>query len=104
MGRNEEDVMRECIDGHDEKLFKVYCADHSYTTLKLPLIAQVSKIIKIAKQKLSLGSDLVLCEVKSSGGLFYLILLPFLYFFSILNRLLILKKRENNKSPKDLVS
>ena len=49
-------------------IFKVYCADHTYTTLKLPMEASVSRIVRYCAHKLGLGNDLVLCEVRSNGG------------------------------------
>ncbi|CAH1788290.1 unnamed protein product [Owenia fusiformis] len=58
---------RKCLKAGDENLFKVYCADHTYTTLKLPMIASVDDIISHAAEKLCLGNDVVLCEVKSTG-------------------------------------
>ena len=51
---------------------KVYCADHTYTTMKMRIDTPASKIIRIAAEKLGLRSDqpddLKLCEVKSTGG------------------------------------
>lgn len=53
-------------------IFKVYCADHTYTTLKLTMDSACSKIITLAAEKLGINnnSGLVLCEVRSSGGNF----------------------------------
>ena len=50
-------------------IFKVYCADHTYTTLKLSYDASVDIIMAHAAEKLCLGDDLVMCEVKSNGGI-----------------------------------
>jgi len=47
---------------------RIYCADHTYVSLKVRMDAMVGKIIELASTKLSLGEDLVLCEVKSNGG------------------------------------
>ncbi|XP_064614683.1 rap guanine nucleotide exchange factor 4-like [Liolophura sinensis] len=58
---------RQPIKGTDENIFKVFCADHTYTTLRLPMNTPVGQIIIHAQDKLSLGVDLVLCEVKSTG-------------------------------------
>ncbi|XP_014767653.1 rap guanine nucleotide exchange factor 4 isoform X1 [Octopus bimaculoides] len=55
------------IKATDETIFRVYCADHSYCTLRVPMTTTVSHIIAQAQEKLSLGEDLVLCEVKSNG-------------------------------------
>ena len=49
-------------------IFKVFCADHTYSALKLPRDARVNEVVMHAANKLGLGEDLVLCEVKSSGG------------------------------------
>ena len=49
-------------------IMKVYCADHTYATLKLPMDTAVEKVLSNTKLKLGLGRDLVLCEVKSTGG------------------------------------
>jgi Rap guanine nucleotide exchange factor 4 len=55
-------------------IFKVYCADHTYTTMKTRVDTPASRIIKVAADKLGLRcdqpDDLKLCEVKSTGGLF----------------------------------
>lgn len=54
-------------------IFKVYCADHTYTTMKTRVDTPALKIIRIAADKLGLRcdqpDDLKLCEVKSTGGL-----------------------------------
>ena len=49
-------------------IFKVYCADHTYTTLKLQMDSTVDQIIQYAADKIGDDRDLVLCEVKSTGG------------------------------------
>ena len=49
-------------------IFKIYCADHTYSTLKLRMDTTVEEIIQHASSKLCLGDDLVLCEIKSNGG------------------------------------
>ena len=51
-------------------LFKVYWADHTYTTLRVSMDASVEEVVRQASDKLgiSAGEELVLCEVKSSGG------------------------------------
>ncbi|XP_025095168.1 rap guanine nucleotide exchange factor 4-like isoform X2 [Pomacea canaliculata] len=55
------------IKAKDENIFKVYCADHTYSTLRLPMDSTVKEIIIAARDKLCLGDDPVLCEVKSTG-------------------------------------
>ncbi|XP_064455972.1 rap guanine nucleotide exchange factor 4-like isoform X2 [Ornithodoros turicata] len=55
------------IKPNDEIVFRVYCADHTYTTLKTPINATAEYIKRNAAEKLSLKDDLILVEVKSSG-------------------------------------
>lgn len=50
-------------------IFRVFCADHTYTTLALPYNATAQTIVNTAEERVLLGDDCVLCEVKSSGGL-----------------------------------
>lgn len=51
-------------------IVKIYCADHTYSTLRLPMSSSVHSLIEHAREKLGLGSEeLVLCEIKSSGGI-----------------------------------
>ena len=49
-------------------IFRVFCADHTYTTLALPYNATAQTIVNTAEERVLLGDDCVLCEVKSSGG------------------------------------
>lgn len=49
-------------------IFRIYCADHTYVTLKLRMDAAVDEVVSHAAAKMCLGEDLVLCEVKSNGG------------------------------------
>ncbi|XP_052795915.1 rap guanine nucleotide exchange factor 4-like isoform X2 [Mya arenaria] len=58
---------RKTLKPADETIFKVYCADHSYTTLKLPLETRVEQLLSATMEKQGLGDDLILCEVKSTG-------------------------------------
>ncbi|CAF0731178.1 unnamed protein product [Rotaria sordida] len=55
----------------DEVICKVYCADHTYTTMKMRVDTPASRIIRLAADKLGLRcdqpDDLKLCEVKSTG-------------------------------------
>ncbi|CAF1262174.1 unnamed protein product [Adineta ricciae] len=59
------------IRASDEVIFKVYCADHTYTTMKMRVDTPASRIIRLAADKLGLRTDqpddLKLCEVKSTG-------------------------------------
>ncbi|XP_064648532.1 rap guanine nucleotide exchange factor 4-like [Lineus longissimus] len=59
---------RQSVKLSDEDIFKVFCANHTYTTLKLRMDASVEQIIQQAAEKIGLPDDnLVLCEVKSNG-------------------------------------
>ncbi|XP_073237204.1 rap guanine nucleotide exchange factor 4-like [Porites lutea] len=55
------------IRGSDQNIFRVFCADHTYTTLALPYKATAQTIVNTAEERVLLGNDCVLCEVKSSG-------------------------------------
>ena len=58
-------------------IFRVFCADHTYTTVALPYNATAQTIINAAEERVLLGDDCILCEVKSSGGrCFLLLVLP----------------------------
>ncbi|XP_030846808.1 rap guanine nucleotide exchange factor 4 isoform X2 [Strongylocentrotus purpuratus] len=63
----EDELRRTPIKAKDETIFKVYCADHTYTTLRVHMDTSVTNIIQTVSEKMCLGNDLVLCEVKSSG-------------------------------------
>lgn len=55
------------IRGIDQNIFRVFCADHTYTTVALPYNATAQTIINAAEERVLLGDDCILCEVKSSG-------------------------------------
>lgn len=50
-------------------IFRVYCADHTYCTLRLPFsaTAETIKIMAADKLKLRPNDELMLVEVKSTG-------------------------------------
>lgn len=51
-------------------IFRVYCADHTYCTLRFPLSTTAEVVKTCAAEKLQLNrkpADLVLVEVKSNG-------------------------------------
>ncbi|KAF4532333.1 hypothetical protein B566_EDAN003636 [Ephemera danica] len=59
---------RSMIRPEDDIIFRVYCADHTYCTLRFPMCATAETIKYSAADKLALKhDDLVLVEVKSSG-------------------------------------
>lgn len=49
-------------------MFKVYCADHTYTTVRVRYDDTAQTVVEVAKERLLLEGDCVLCEVKSTGG------------------------------------
>ncbi|XP_072028678.1 rap guanine nucleotide exchange factor 4-like isoform X2 [Amphiura filiformis] len=66
--RSENDTpRRKAIKASDESIFKVYCADHTYTTLRVPMSTSAAQIVAAVHEKMCLGEDLVLCELKSTG-------------------------------------
>ncbi len=49
-------------------IFRVYCADHTYCTLRFPLNTSAEGLKHVAADKLGLKhDDLILVELKSSG-------------------------------------
>ncbi|XP_048579801.1 rap guanine nucleotide exchange factor 4 isoform X2 [Nematostella vectensis] len=55
------------IEKDDYVTFRVYCADHTYSTVRMRYGDTAQMIVDTAKERLLLGDDCVLCEVKSSG-------------------------------------
>ncbi|CAM1305767.1 RAPGEF4 (predicted) [Pycnogonum litorale] len=51
----------------DEIIFRVYCADHTYTTIKTTIGATAESVKQMTADKTSLKGNLVLVEVKSNG-------------------------------------
>uniref|UniRef100_A0A8C9WPP6 Rap guanine nucleotide exchange factor 4 n=1 Tax=Scleropages formosus TaxID=113540 RepID=A0A8C9WPP6_SCLFO len=49
-------------------LFKVYCSDHTYTTIRVPVAAPVREVIAAAADKLGSAEDLLLVSLSSAGG------------------------------------
>ncbi|XP_031640324.1 rap guanine nucleotide exchange factor 4 isoform X4 [Contarinia nasturtii] len=65
-----EKQSRTPIRPEDDIIFRVYCADHTYCTLRFPINATTEMIKASAADKLQLNranEDLVLAEVKSNG-------------------------------------
>ncbi|GFS63661.1 rap guanine nucleotide exchange factor 4 [Trichonephila inaurata madagascariensis] len=63
----ERTEFRRCIKATDEVVFRVYCADHTYTTIKTPVGATAEAIKRSAAEKLGFKDDLLLIEVKSTA-------------------------------------
>lgn len=49
-------------------LFKVYCSDHTYTTIRVPVAASVREVIGAVADKLGSAEDLLLVNLSSAGG------------------------------------
>uniref|UniRef100_A0A4W5KRA5 Rap guanine nucleotide exchange factor 4 n=1 Tax=Hucho hucho TaxID=62062 RepID=A0A4W5KRA5_9TELE len=52
----------------DSILFKVYCSDHTYTTIRVPVAASVREVISAVADKLGSAEDLLLVNLSSAGG------------------------------------
>uniref|UniRef100_A0AAY4EUJ4 Rap guanine nucleotide exchange factor 4 n=1 Tax=Denticeps clupeoides TaxID=299321 RepID=A0AAY4EUJ4_9TELE len=48
-------------------LFKVYCFDHTYTTIRVPVAASVTEVISAVVDKLGSTEDLLLVNLSSAG-------------------------------------
>uniref|UniRef100_A0A3B4FI91 Rap guanine nucleotide exchange factor 4 n=1 Tax=Pundamilia nyererei TaxID=303518 RepID=A0A3B4FI91_9CICH len=59
---------RQPIRSNDEILFKVYCCDHTYTTIRVPVAASVREVIGAVADKLGSAEDLLLVGLSSAGG------------------------------------
>uniref|UniRef100_A0AAR5PQ34 Rap guanine nucleotide exchange factor 4 n=1 Tax=Dendroctonus ponderosae TaxID=77166 RepID=A0AAR5PQ34_DENPD len=63
-----DDTNRTIIMPQDDIIFRVYCADHTYCTLRLPIDSTAETIKLVAADKLKIREDeLLLVEVKSNG-------------------------------------
>ncbi|XP_006636652.2 rap guanine nucleotide exchange factor 4 isoform X1 [Lepisosteus oculatus] len=58
---------RQPIKSNDEILFKVYCIDHTYTTIRVSVAASVKEVISAVADKLGSGEELILVHVNSAG-------------------------------------
>ncbi|KAJ8403333.1 hypothetical protein AAFF_G00351050 [Aldrovandia affinis] len=58
---------RQPIKSNDEILFKVYCVDHTYTTIRVPVAASVKEVINAVADKLGSAEDLLLVNLSSAG-------------------------------------
>ncbi|KAJ8913862.1 hypothetical protein NQ315_003771 [Exocentrus adspersus] len=63
------DTNRTIIMPQDDIIFRVYCADHTYCTLRLPIdtTAETIKLVAADKLKMRTTDELLLVEVKSNG-------------------------------------
>ncbi|XP_065818456.1 rap guanine nucleotide exchange factor 4 isoform X1 [Labrus bergylta] len=58
---------RQPIKSNDEILLKVYCCDHTYTTIRVPVVASVREVIGAVADKLGSAEDLLLVHLSSAG-------------------------------------
>ncbi|XP_023193405.1 rap guanine nucleotide exchange factor 4 isoform X3 [Xiphophorus maculatus] len=58
---------RQPINGADEILFKVYCCDHTYTTIRVPVASSVREVLEAVADKLGSAEDLILVGLSSAG-------------------------------------
>uniref|UniRef100_A0A8C1MGB8 Rap guanine nucleotide exchange factor 4 n=1 Tax=Cyprinus carpio TaxID=7962 RepID=A0A8C1MGB8_CYPCA len=58
-----------CVCVCVEVLFKVYCSDHTYSTIRVPVAASVREVIAAVTDKLGSGDDLLLIHLNSAGEL-----------------------------------
>ncbi|EPY77733.1 rap guanine nucleotide exchange factor 4 [Camelus ferus] len=58
---------RQPIRGSDEVLFKVYCMDHTYTTIRVPVAASVKEVLSAVADKLGSGDGLIIVKMSSGG-------------------------------------
>uniref|UniRef100_A0A3Q1BMP1 Rap guanine nucleotide exchange factor (GEF) 4 n=1 Tax=Amphiprion ocellaris TaxID=80972 RepID=A0A3Q1BMP1_AMPOC len=58
---------RQPIKSNDEILFKVYCCDHTYTTIRVSVAASVREVIGAVADKLGSAEDLLLVNLSSAG-------------------------------------
>eukprot|EP00064_Thunnus_orientalis_P000255 superscaffoldBa00000013_g255 len=58
---------RQPIKSNDEILFKVFCCDHTYTTIRSPVAASVREVISAVADKLGSAEDLLLVNLSSAG-------------------------------------
>lgn len=49
-------------------LFKVYCLDHTYTTIRVPVAASVKEVLSAVADKLGSGEGLIIVKMSSGGG------------------------------------
>ncbi|XP_071977810.1 rap guanine nucleotide exchange factor 4 isoform X3 [Engystomops pustulosus] len=58
---------RQPIRSNDELLFKVYCIDHTYTTIRVQVSASVKEVLSAVADKLGSGESLILVKISSAG-------------------------------------
>ncbi|XP_033023913.1 rap guanine nucleotide exchange factor 4 isoform X2 [Lacerta agilis] len=64
---DERTQKRQPIRGSDELLFKVYCIDQTYTTIRIPVLSSVKEVISAVADKLGSGDGLILVKMSSGG-------------------------------------
>lgn len=51
-----------------EVLLKVYCSDHTYTTIRIAVAATGREVISAVTDKLGTADELLLIHLSSAGG------------------------------------
>lgn len=59
-------------------LFKVYCIDQTYTTIRVPVSSSVKEVISAVADKLGSGEGLIIVKMSSGGGIVFAYLKLFL--------------------------
>ncbi|CAM9537424.1 unnamed protein product [Lampetra fluviatilis] len=62
-----QNLMLQGLKTHRWVLFKVYCTDHTYMTIRVPMAATVREAIAPTTDKLGAAEELVLVKVSSAG-------------------------------------
>uniref|UniRef100_A0A3Q2EER5 Rap guanine nucleotide exchange factor 4a n=1 Tax=Cyprinodon variegatus TaxID=28743 RepID=A0A3Q2EER5_CYPVA len=65
---DEKPQRRQPIKGDDEILFKVFCCDHTYTTIRVSVASSVGEVLEAVADKLGSAEDLILVGLSSAGG------------------------------------
>uniref|UniRef100_M4AXN8 Rap guanine nucleotide exchange factor 4b n=1 Tax=Xiphophorus maculatus TaxID=8083 RepID=M4AXN8_XIPMA len=55
------------IRNQDDILLKVYCSDHTYTTIRIPVVASGKEVISAVSDKLGTTEELLLVHLSSAG-------------------------------------
>ncbi|XP_015231751.1 PREDICTED: rap guanine nucleotide exchange factor 4-like isoform X1 [Cyprinodon variegatus] len=64
---DEKPQRRQPIKGDDEILFKVFCCDHTYTTIRVSVASSVGEVLEAVADKLGSAEDLILVGLSSAG-------------------------------------
>ncbi|XP_077473616.1 rap guanine nucleotide exchange factor 4 [Stigmatopora argus] len=64
-----DDTLQKCqpVKSNDEILFKVFCCDHTYMTIRTPVSASVGEVLHAVADKMGSVEDLLLVSLSSAG-------------------------------------